>query len=78
MMNSVEGVEMETIKEIQEEVSMEEPQYEEEEVGVSMNAMCDKQACNTIKIKGQVGRKPLTILVDSGSTHNFLDFENSH
>lgn len=73
MLNAMEGIEGGDMEEIQEEVNTEEPQFEEDEVALLMHAMCDKQAYNTIKIKGCVGKKPLTILIDSRSIYSFLD-----
>lgn len=40
---------------------------------ISVNALVGNQSFQTMRLKGMVKRKPLHILVDSGSTHNFLD-----
>ncbi|XP_074283542.1 uncharacterized protein LOC141608089 [Silene latifolia] len=40
---------------------------------ISVNALAGNQAFQTMRVIGYVGKKPLHILVDSGSTHNFLD-----
>ncbi|KAL8171875.1 hypothetical protein V2J09_023679 [Rumex salicifolius] len=40
---------------------------------VYVHALTGSNALNTIKIQGLVKSKPIVILVDSGSTHNFLD-----
>lgn len=40
-----------------------------------MHALTRNPVHHTIKIKGVVTKKPITILTDSGSTHNFLDTE---
>ncbi len=45
-----------------------------EEVGLSFNALNGENQQQTIKIQGAVGKKVLKILVDTGSTHSFLDF----
>nr|CAD1843447.1 unnamed protein product [Ananas comosus var. bracteatus] len=46
-----------------------------EEVGLSFNALNGENQEQTIKIQGEVGKKTLRILVDTGSTHSFLDFQ---
>ncbi|KAK9671838.1 hypothetical protein RND81_12G058100 [Saponaria officinalis] len=40
---------------------------------ISVNALSGSQGFQTMRVLGSYGRKPLHILVDSGSTHNFLD-----
>ena len=40
---------------------------------ISMNAMNGSTGFHTMRVKGHVGKRTLHILVDSGSTHNFLD-----
>ncbi|GKA81199.1 reverse transcriptase [Tanacetum coccineum] len=40
---------------------------------ISLNAMTEVNNYQTIRIKGHVGKQLLHILVDCGSTHNFLD-----
>ena len=59
-----------------------EPQ-EDEEVGeddnplISINAICGStsRGFQTMRITGRVGKRALHILIDSGSTHNFLDLQ---
>ena len=46
---------------------------EELEPQVSMNAMNGATGFHTMRINGHMGKKTLHILIDSGSTHNFLD-----
>jgi len=56
---------------------------EEEEVGrdnpeediphISINALSGIQGYQTMRVTGKHGKTPLHILLDSGSTHNFLD-----
>lgn len=45
----------------------------EEELTISACATAGSPSCNTIKLKGKVNHHSVTILVDSGSTHNFVD-----
>lgn len=45
----------------------------EEELTISACAIAGSPSCNTIKLKGKVNHHSLTILVDSGSTHYFVD-----
>lgn len=40
---------------------------------ISINALSGNQSFNTTRIRGVVTKNPLHILVDLGSTHNFLD-----
>jgi len=40
---------------------------------ISMNAMNGSTGFHTMRVNGHVGKRTLHILVDSGSTHNFLD-----
>ncbi|XP_026441802.1 uncharacterized protein LOC113340978 [Papaver somniferum] len=45
----------------------------DEEMEISVHALAGNISQSTIKIKGQVKTQGLTILVDNGSTHSFLD-----
>ncbi|XP_026447251.1 uncharacterized protein LOC113347788 [Papaver somniferum] len=45
----------------------------EEEVEISVHALAGNVSHNTIRIEGASKKHPLTILIDSGSTHSFLD-----
>lgn len=47
--------------------------FEDMEPRVSMNAMNGVSWFHTMRINGHVGKKTLHILLDFGSTHNFLD-----
>ncbi|CAO2838144.1 unnamed protein product [Amaranthus hypochondriacus] len=49
--------------------------YTMKEPCISLHALTGEQTFHTMKIVGFVKNKPLHILVDSGSTHNFLDIE---
>ncbi|KAK9713235.1 hypothetical protein RND81_06G013500 [Saponaria officinalis] len=40
---------------------------------ISMNALSGSSGFQTMRVTGYVGKKALHILIDSGSTHNFLD-----
>lgn len=40
---------------------------------ISINAMSGHSSFNTMRVNGHMGKKTLHILIDSGSTHNFLD-----
>lgn len=44
-----------------------------EEVEISLCAVVGGEGMNTIKLMGSINKQPLIILVDSGSTHSFLD-----
>ncbi|KAK0583771.1 hypothetical protein LWI29_002762 [Acer saccharum] len=55
-----------------------EAEYDEVEVEppdgeISLNAITGSQTSNTMKLEGYIGKHRLVILVDSGSTHNFVD-----
>ncbi|KAK8934297.1 hypothetical protein KSP39_PZI014692 [Platanthera zijinensis] len=45
------------------------------EFGVSIQAMEGCVAPTTMRIKGRIGKERVTILIDSGSTHNFINPE---
>jgi hypothetical protein len=40
---------------------------------ISLHAMADCNGPKTMRVKAVIGRKTLMILIDSGSTHNFVD-----
>ena len=42
-------------------------------VKIFLNALSGTADFQTLKLRGYAKKKPITILVDSGSTHNFLD-----
>ncbi|XP_039069068.1 uncharacterized protein LOC120215444 [Hibiscus syriacus] len=44
----------------------------EGELEISINAITGQTCYNTLRIQGHISRKPLNILIDSGSTHNFI------
>jgi len=45
----------------------------EEVPQISMHALASISTYQTMRITGKVKNNPLHILIDSGSTHNFLD-----
>ena len=49
------------------------PDNKIEEYGLSLNALADNYANNTIRIRCSYQGKELVILIDSGSTHSFID-----
>ncbi|GJW73776.1 putative mitochondrial protein [Tanacetum coccineum] len=40
---------------------------------ISLNAISGVNTFQTMRVKGQINNKPVNILIDCGSTHNFLD-----
>lgn len=61
--------EMEFVEEIEEE----EMTMSEEVPQISLNALNGANSFQTIRITGKVGKHEVNLLVDCGSTHNFLD-----
>ncbi|KAA8530919.1 hypothetical protein F0562_005622 [Nyssa sinensis] len=45
----------------------------QEELQISVHALSGSLSYKTMRIKGKVKKNVVTILIDSGSTHNFLD-----
>lgn len=65
---------------VQDKVTMEDITKEtlmEDGVEISVHAFSSSVTHSTLKLKGMVGRQVITILVDSGSNHNFLDQRHS-
>ena len=62
-------------EELEEEITLEEHAIEEEEelATVSMHAMAGIAAPQTLKIQGYIKKHKVLVLIDSGSTHNFID-----
>ncbi|KAL5767432.1 hypothetical protein ACOSQ2_014215 [Xanthoceras sorbifolium] len=50
-----------------------EPGLNREEMSISHHALTGSAGLQTIRLRGKVRHREITILVDSGSTHNFLD-----
>ncbi|XP_019177711.1 PREDICTED: uncharacterized protein LOC109172915 [Ipomoea nil] len=75
--NIIEGVESQEIEEESMGNQMEENEtgiiLEDEEVEVTLNAVIGGESMNTIKLLGLIGKQIVVILVDSGSTHSFVD-----
>lgn len=53
--------------------AMEEVSDKSAEVAISINALSGTANFQTLRLKGTVKNNQITMLVDSGSTHNFLD-----
>jgi hypothetical protein len=47
--------------------------YEEENPGISLHAITGNKHPNTMRLIRWIGSHKIIVLVDSGSTHNFLD-----
>ncbi|KAL8138141.1 hypothetical protein V2J09_004142, partial [Rumex salicifolius] len=50
-----------------------EAEENEDEIQISVNAVAGVSTYRTMRVKGLCGQRALFILIDSGSTHNFLD-----
>lgn len=53
--------------------SFEEDAEQTDPVQISLNALSGSASFQTLKLRGFAKKKAITILVDSGTTHNFLD-----
>ena len=60
-------------EEVRDEAGENEELMEDNRVKISLNALSGSSNHQTLKLKGYSKKKPITILIDSGSTHNFLD-----
>lgn len=58
-----------------EEESDGEQEKEEEELQISLNAITGSVSFRTMRVRGNVKKRLMMILIDSGSTHNFLSPE---
>ncbi|KAK9690943.1 hypothetical protein RND81_09G165300 [Saponaria officinalis] len=58
---------------VEEEVSDEGFEMVETVLCISMNALSGSSGFQTMRVTGYVGKKAIHILIDFGSTHNFLD-----
>ncbi|KAL5759632.1 hypothetical protein ACOSQ2_018470 [Xanthoceras sorbifolium] len=63
------------IEEVQEESV---PEICKEKMSISHHALTGCAGLQTIRLRGKVKHREITILVDSGSTHNFLDPNTAH
>ncbi|XP_076942382.1 uncharacterized protein LOC143612235 [Bidens hawaiensis] len=59
--------------EVDDEGFMADELQEEHEPVISINALLGLHSYSTMKVQGSVGTRRLYILIDSGSTHNFVD-----
>lgn len=74
----MEGEEDEEVpigEEMEEEGLERDQQNYEEELQISLNALTGSISYRTMRVKGNVKKKLINILIDSGSTHNFLSPE---
>ena len=71
----IEGNEEEEFLDVATENIIEEmtPNKKIGEYGLSLNVQADNYAHNTIRIRSSYQGKELVILIDNGSTHNFID-----
>lgn len=44
------------------------------ELGVSVHALSREKPQDTIKVQGEARNKTIIVLIDTGSTHSFIDF----
>jgi hypothetical protein len=51
------------------------PDLEETTPTISFHAWTDINTPQTLKIQGYIKNKKVTILIDSGSTHNFINYK---
>ncbi|KAL5730310.1 hypothetical protein ACHQM5_003147 [Ranunculus cassubicifolius] len=47
------------------------------EIAISLSALAGNSSFQTLQLKGTVQNRSITMLVDSGSTHNFLDLDTA-
>jgi len=71
----IEGVYEEEVDTGREEVAENNYEEEEEVPEISIHAISRVQAPQTMKVKGSINEIQITMLVDTGSTHNFLSIE---
>jgi hypothetical protein len=74
----LEGVELEGPEEIRvEEVVQEEEteaeNQEDELLSISLHALAGAVAPRTMRVRGKIGEQQVVILIDTGSTHSFVD-----
>lgn len=61
------------IESTQEEVENLKESETEETPEISLHAMAGTTSPQTMRLRGHLGRQLVVILIDSGSTHNFID-----
>lgn len=63
-----------TLEDIDEDVEMEDDGVSKDQVPkILLYAMAGIRAPNTMRVNGHLGRQPIMALIDSGSTHNFVN-----
>lgn len=73
MLHGEESNEIQEVVELVEQDELEISAMGGEDCHISVDAWTGVVAHNTIKVKGLVNKQVLTILIDSGATHNFID-----
>lgn len=74
-MNPTEEEQSEVDREVRELEEI--PAEEIMDEAISLNALSGTEVPNTIKLRGEAKNNKITILLDSGSTHSFLDLETA-
>lgn len=75
-LNVLSGHEVEEQEEEEEEVFEEAIAEEEEEIEQARISMCnenDRKKVRTMRFKGEIAQVPICALLDSGSTHSFIN-----
>lgn len=74
-LNAMTADDMELRERSQEELQLQEGEIMDE--AISLHALSGVEMPNTIRLRGEAKKNSLTIQVDSGSTHSFLDLETA-
>jgi hypothetical protein len=72
LLEALEVLEVNPTLEVEKEDLME-VSYEEENPEISLHAITGSNHPNTMRLIGWIGNHKIIVLIDSGSTHNFLD-----
>lgn len=74
---ALDGEEKDQVQEQLQENEEEDPEIQEPngELQISINALTGSVSYRTMRIQGNVKKKLIIILIDSGSTHNFLNLD---
>lgn len=67
-----DGEEDDQLPVLEEDKREDEEQVSREELQISLNALTGTISYRTMRVRGNVKKHPIIILIDSGSTHNFL------